>query len=83
MESLPFDKLKEMIEEFKNKGLTETYKTIKLNEKKLKENEKEKKKKNSCKLVGSIRVFLSCPHDSNYNIIIWVAFIPTHHPPTF
>ena len=45
MESLPFDKLKEMIEEFKNKGLTETYKTIKLNEKKLKENEKEKKKK--------------------------------------
>ena len=26
MESLPFDKLKEMIEEFKNKGLTETYK---------------------------------------------------------
>ena len=45
MESLPFDKLKEMIEEFKNKGLTETYKTIKLNEKKMQETEKEKKQK--------------------------------------
>ena len=45
MESLPFEKLKEMVEEFKNRGLTETYKTIKLNEKKMKETEKEKKKK--------------------------------------
>ena len=45
MEALPFDKLKEMIEEFKNKGLTETYKTIKLNEKKMQETEKEKKQK--------------------------------------
>ena len=45
METLPLDKLKEMTEEFKNKGLTETYKTIKLNEKNLKEKEKEKKKK--------------------------------------
>ena len=45
MESLPLEKLKEMIEEFKDKGLTETYKTIKLNEKKSIEDEKEKKKK--------------------------------------
>jgi hypothetical protein len=45
METLPLDKLKEMTEEFKNKGLTETYKTIKLNEKNLKEKEKEKKRK--------------------------------------
>ena len=45
MESLPLEKLKEMVEEFKNKGLTEAYKTIKLNEKKMIETEKEKKKK--------------------------------------
>ena len=45
MESLPLEKLKEMVEEFKDKGLTDTYKTIKLNEKKSIEDEKEKKKK--------------------------------------
>ena len=47
MESLPLEKLKEMVEEFKNKGLTETYKTIKINEKnqKQKEIEKEETKK--------------------------------------
>ena len=42
MESLPLEKLKEMVEEFKNKGLTETYKTIKLNEKNRKSRELEK-----------------------------------------
>ena len=50
IESLPFEKLKEMIEEFKNQGLTETYKTIKLNEQNQKKKEKEKeenKKMNS------------------------------------
>ena len=53
MEALPFDKLKEMIEEFKNIGLTETYKTIKLNEKKMQETEKEKKKKRNRKRTNS------------------------------
>ena len=50
MESLPLEKLKEMTEEFKNQGLTETYKTIKLNEKNQKKKEQEReeiKKQNS------------------------------------
>ena len=42
MESLPLEKLKEMVEEFKNKRLTETYKTIKINEKNRKSRELEK-----------------------------------------
>ena len=43
-ESLSLEKLKQMVEEYKDKGLTETYKTIKINEKKIDSKEKEKEK---------------------------------------
>jgi len=43
-DSLSLDKLKEIVEQFKDKGLTDTYKTIKKTEKKEKEKAKEKEK---------------------------------------
>ena len=43
-DSLSFDKLKEMVELFKDKGLHDTYSTVKKTEKKEKEKEKEKEK---------------------------------------
>ena len=43
-ESLSLEKLKKVVEEFKDKGLTDTYKTIKLNEKKSDKKKEEKEK---------------------------------------
>jgi len=45
-ESLSLDKLKEVVEEFKDKGLNDAYTSVKKNEKKAEIKEKEKQNKN-------------------------------------
>ena len=44
-ETLSLEKLKQVVEDFKDRGLTDTYKTIKLNEKKAEKRMRRKKRK--------------------------------------
>ena len=48
-DSLSLEKLKQVVEEFKDKGLNDTYKTVKLNEKKTEEKKNEQKENNKKK----------------------------------
>ena len=54
-ESLSLEKLKQVVEEFKDKGLNDTYKTVKLNEKKTEE-KKNEQKENSKKKEKSEKI---------------------------
>ena len=60
-ETLSLEKLKQIVEEFKDKGLTDAYKTIKSNEKKTEKKSEEKEKSKKNEKSSNIKTLLYTP----------------------